>query len=129
MEAVRILLVEDEDSLRRPLGAILRKMGFEIIEASNGTEALKLIADKKLTINLLITDMVMPRMGGLELAKQVRGQSPHARILYLSGYSDEDIDDARIDSSTTWFLQKPFSSKAFSEKIAEILAAKPRKDC
>lgn len=119
-----ILLVEDEEVLRCALVAALRKRGYEVVEAPNGVEALKIISDKKVPVNLLITDMVMPQMGGPELAKKVREKIPNIGILFLSGYADETLEEYPVDVALTWFLQKPFTTNAFVDKVVEVAAGK-----
>src|SRR5438270_238813 len=80
-----ILLVEDEDSVREVASRILRRHGYTVIEASNGSEALREFGERGREFDLIITDIVMPEMGGLELAQRVREWAPAARILFTSG--------------------------------------------
>jgi len=116
-----ILLVEDDHSFRVCLLAMLRKNGYSVTEASSGEEALKIVSSQKLDVHILITDMVMPGMSGSQLAKDLQGKISMLPVLYLSGYADDTMAEYKIDANSTWFLQKPFTSKAFIEKVSEVL--------
>jgi two-component system cell cycle sensor histidine kinase/response regulator CckA len=122
-KAVHILLVEDEEGLRRPLAMTLQNQNYIVHEAAHGEEALKLAAEQNLTIDLLVTDVVMPRMGGFELAVKFRQRNPGLRVLFLSGYADGSPQDYHPDLVSTWFVEKPFSRNVLLTKITEILRA------
>ncbi|MEW6719341.1 MAG: PAS domain S-box protein [Thermodesulfobacteriota bacterium] len=118
-----ILLVEDEDVVRLPAREILRTCGYTVIEARNGKEALVLSGAHQGRIHLVVTDVVMPKMDGLELANKLQSGRPDSRILFMSGYTDSEI--GRIDNPNTGiaFLQKPFTAEALTLKVREILDA------
>ncbi len=117
-----ILIVEDETVVRELICMVLRDLGYKIQEAANGEEALRVIeASGKRKIDLLITDLVMPHMGGKELAARMRATHPNAGILLISGYTGEFIiQQGELEPGTT-FLQKPFLPSVLARKVREIL--------
>jgi len=113
-----ILLAEDEPLLRELGQTILTQAGYAILTAPNA-EALKtFVAEHEGKIDLLLTDVVMPGMSGPELVKLVRARWPEVRVLYMSGYADDEIEDLDRDAG---FLQKPFTPTELTAKIAEML--------
>jgi len=116
-----ILLVEDEDEVRDLIAEILRENGYTVLEARAGEEA-EAIADRYGgMIDLLITDVVMPRMGGRELADHISRRYPQLRMLYVSGYAAPEFEGGRV-TPTGAFLSKPFAVEALLLKVREILA-------
>lgn len=113
-----ILLVEDEESVRRAASATLRRHGYEVLEANGAQQALSLTKDVKGEIALLLTDMAMPGTNGLELANTIRGDYPNVRVLCMSGYSHDIFQ--RRDSAHA-FLQKPFTGRGLVSKVREVL--------
>jgi two-component system cell cycle sensor histidine kinase/response regulator CckA len=117
-----VLLVEDEPSVRAMVYRLLCQQGYTVLEAANGEEALRVArehgGDK---IHLLLTDVVMPQMGGKELADQLKLLTPEIKILYTSGYTDNAIVHHGVLDPGTHFLQKPFSPKMLSRKVREVL--------
>ncbi len=122
-EVVRtILLVEDEDSVRKIVRISLIKQGCEVIECSGPEEALAHIEDLP-SVDLLVTDVVMPNMRGPELASALRNAQPNLRVLYMSGYADESIglkDALRADDE---FLQKPFSPMELLSRVRKMVGS------
>ena len=116
-----ILLVEDEEGVRRLTAQILRSSGYRVIEAANGSDGLKLIAEGDHEIDLLITDVVMPVMGGRQLTESVREKLPGVKVLFVSGYTEDSIIRHGILSSEAEFLQKPFTAIALKTKVRELL--------
>ena len=117
-----ILLVEDEPSVRNVTAALLRGQGYNVIEASNGTEAVRLATEPTgPCLHLLLTDVVMPLMGGLELAERVKDAHPEARVIYMSGYSDETMMRRNWPQGPDGFLQKPFTPGILARFVREIL--------
>jgi nitrogen-specific signal transduction histidine kinase len=117
-----ILLVEDEDSLRNLTAKVLRDQGYMVFEAANGDEAMGLareLAHKK--IHLVLTDLVMPQMGGKELVEQFKLLHPDTRILFISGYTDGIMIHQASLKPGTPFLQKPFSPMELARKVREVL--------
>jgi PAS domain S-box-containing protein len=116
-----ILLVEDADEVRDLIAEILRENGYTVLEARAGEEA-EAIADRHGgMIDLLITDVVMPRMGGRELADHISRRYPQLRMLYVSGYAAPEFEGGRL-TPTGAFLSKPFAVEALLLKVREILA-------
>jgi PAS domain S-box-containing protein len=126
MDTGTILLLEDDSSVRRLAAAVLRKGGFAVMEAKAGTEALSLSERISLPIRLLITDIVLPGMGGPAVAARLQGQRPAMKVLFISGYSDETIARQGIPRTGASFLAKPFSPEALLAKVREVLGAPGR---
>ncbi|HTS19712.1 MAG TPA: PAS domain S-box protein [Verrucomicrobiae bacterium] len=117
-----ILLVEDDLSVRGLSARLLRSKGYNVVEASNGQEALRVAQERNPgEISLLLTDVIMPEMGGRELADQFRATHPNTKILFCSGYTQEAIDRGGELEPGTAFLQKPFTPSALNQKIREVL--------
>ncbi|GAB4516664.1 MAG: hypothetical protein Tsb0020_35290 [Haliangiales bacterium] len=122
-----VLLVEDEAALRHLAERILGDLGYTIVAASNGEEALRVAAQYGPDqIDLLLTDVVMPVMGGTELVERFRGQYPDVKILFMSGYTGTAGVDRYLDENAS-FLQKPFTLEVFTQRVREVLdePAKP----
>jgi CheY-like chemotaxis protein len=104
-----ILLVEDEDGLRRLLRTFLEDSGYKVLEARHGSEGLALCGKRQEPIDLLLTDIVMPKMGGRELAEQAKPLHAEMKVLFMSGYTDDTLILEGIEVRDTTFLQKPFT--------------------
>jgi two-component system cell cycle sensor histidine kinase/response regulator CckA len=115
-----VLIVEDEESLRHMVHSILDQQGYHILAASHGTDAVLMSQKHPGPIHLLITDVVMPQMGGQELAKQLAPSRPELKILYMSGYAATTIKQSGSTPKQE-FLAKPFSPGAFARKVREVL--------
>jgi len=116
-----VLLVEDEDPVRMFSARALRNKGYTVLEAKSGEQALKIIAEGGDPIDLIITDVVMPRMDGPALIKQVRETMPDVKVIFISGYT-EDTFRKRLDNEQgIHFLPKPFSLKQLATKAKEIM--------
>ena len=116
-----ILLVEDEESVRQLVRDTLSAKGYQVLEAENGEAGMAAAARHQGTIDLVITDVVMPGMGGREMVKQLIEARPGTRVLYLSGYTEDAIvSDGSIEKGTA-FLQKPFTLQSLSRKVREVL--------
>jgi PAS domain S-box-containing protein len=116
-----VLLVEDEESVRQLVRDTLAAKGYRVIEADSGEAGLAAAARHDGKIDLVITDVVMPGMGGRELIRQLAQTRPATKVLYLSGYTEDAIvSDGSIEKGTA-FLQKPFSLQALSRKVREVL--------
>lgn len=116
-----ILVVEDEAGIRALVRKILRRQGYVVLEASNGDDALKICAGHKGKIDLLVTDVMMPRMSGRELADRLTALRPDLRVLYVSGYTDDAMLSSGSFPSGTAFLQKPFTLGSLLGKVREVL--------
>jgi CheY-like chemotaxis protein len=118
-----VLLVEDESVVRTLVRSTLRQRGYVVLEAENGAQALEISSGHKGPIHMLVTDMVMPGMSGRELAQRVAHGRPEMRVLFVSGYTDEVIDQQGLLLPGVGFLQKPFTLDALSRRVREILDA------
>ena len=118
-----ILVVDDEDGIRALMGKVLAREGYDVIEASSGEEAIEKSRAYWGTIPLLVTDVVMPGMGGVELASQLSAQRFGIRVMFISGYTGQSALSSAQLSQGFEFLQKPFTLSAFLGKVRAILAA------
>jgi CheY-like chemotaxis protein len=118
-----VLLVEDEESVRLLLGRGLRSMGYSVLAACNGGEALSLSEQHPGPIHLLLTDVVMPNMSLPELASRLMPLRPELTVVYMSGYIDETVVQHGMLDSTVAFLQKPFTQDVLASKLREMLDA------
>jgi two-component system, cell cycle sensor histidine kinase and response regulator CckA len=116
-----VLLVEDEESVRQLVRDTLASKGYHVIEAPNGEAGLKISHEHRGNIEVLITDVVMPGMGGRELAKRVAAERPDIKVLFLSGYTEDAIIHEGVLEPGTAFLQKPFTLQMLSRKVREVL--------
>jgi two-component system cell cycle sensor histidine kinase/response regulator CckA len=121
-----ILVLEDDVSVRHISVRVLRSLGYEVIEAANGDDAQRLIAQQGTRkIHLLLTDMVMPQMSGRNFADWLRSTSPETRVIFVSGYLEESLrPDDRRDPGM-FFLPKPFNSEQLASKVREVLDQSP----
>jgi signal transduction histidine kinase/ActR/RegA family two-component response regulator len=116
-----VLVVEDEDAVRRLARRILESVGYRVITAANGGEALLQCERHGADIALLLTDVIMPQMSGRELADRLSREYPHLRILFMSGYTDEAISQHGLCEAEVDLLQKPFSAQALLKKVQRVL--------
>ena len=119
-----VLLVEDEEAVRKLAAAVLRKNGYGVLEAGDGEEALDLLARHPGTIDLAITDVVMPVMSGHEFARRLALESPRTRVIFMSGYTDTAVHQLIVTSDIP-FLQKPFTSGQLLQKVRDLLESGP----
>jgi PAS domain S-box-containing protein len=118
-----ILLVEDEEMIRKAAREILEANGYLVLEASGGAEALMICRTHKAPIQLLMTDVVMPQMNGRELAEHLAALRPELKVLYMSGYTDDAIVHHGVLDAGIAFLEKPFTAKALTHRVRELLDA------
>ncbi|HUL28913.1 MAG TPA: PAS domain S-box protein, partial [Thermodesulfobacteriota bacterium] len=117
-----ILLVEDDELVRDLATRLLEQQGYRVLKATNGQEALRVAREHVgETIHLLLSDIVMPQMGGKELSDWLKISRPNVKVLYTSGYADNAIVHQGVLDPGTHFLQKPFSLKTLSHKVREVL--------
>jgi two-component system, cell cycle sensor histidine kinase and response regulator CckA len=119
-----ILLVEDEDALRRATAEFLALCGYTVLEAKNGIDALAVAKAHGATIHLVISDVVMLHMSGGQLAEELEAVRPETKVLFVSGYAGKTIVDHKVVHLNSNFLQKPFTLKQLSLKVREVLAGK-----
>jgi CheY-like chemotaxis protein len=116
-----VLVAEDEELLRRLVTRLLSILGYKVLAAANGGEALLTCQNYTKPIDLLVTDVVMPGMSGRELAKKLTQVRPGLKVLYTSGYTDNAIVHHGVLDPGTAFIQKPFSASALAVKVREVL--------
>jgi PAS domain S-box-containing protein len=116
-----VLLVEDEDGVRSLTRHILKGCGYAILEARDGVEALRVAEQHPGRIDLLVTDVVLPRMGGRAVAERLATLHPGVKVLFVSGYTDDAVVRHGILEAEVAFLQKPFSPAALAVKVREVL--------
>jgi two-component system, cell cycle sensor histidine kinase and response regulator CckA len=125
LEAARgvetVLVVEDDEAVRKFTCGALRRLGYQVLEAANAGEALLVCERRTGAIALLVTDVVMPHMSGPELAARLHGIQPDMRVLYTSGYTDDAVIRHGLLDQSMRFLQKPFAVSSLGQKVREIL--------
>ena len=119
--AETILLAEDEDGVRHVVAQMLREQGYTVLQADGGAEALRIAQTHAGPLELLVSDVMMPRMTGPELAERLRGVRPDMRVLFVSGYTDGEIVRGGELEPGTAFLQKPFTREQLATKVREVL--------
>jgi signal transduction histidine kinase len=119
-----VLVVEDQRGVRQLVTRILSRHGYQVLEASSGMDAVALFEQNSSRIELLVTDIVMPQMSGSELAVHLRGIEPSLPVLFMSGYSEEDL--AHLDLGTqAAIIEKPFNASALLQAVREVLSGRP----
>jgi PAS domain S-box-containing protein len=118
-----ILLVEDEAGVRQLVSTVLQRHGFTVLEASHGSDALDLSATHQGPIHLVLTDMVMPGMGGQELAQRLKPLHPDLKILFMTGYAEHANQLQDLPSREKCYLQKPFEARGLLQRVRELLDA------
>lgn len=116
-----VLLVEDEAALRRLSRRVLAQFGYTVVEAPNGEEALHLAEAYHGPIHLVLTDVVMPRMSGRDLAHRVLTSHPEAKVLFMSGYTDDAVVQHGVQTQEVSLLRKPFTPYALAARVREVL--------
>ncbi len=117
----RVLVVEDEDGVRRLTERILRRAGYGVLSAPNGRVALELCAREDERVDLLLTDVIMPEMLGPELAERALAARPGLRVLFMSGYSHQMIARRQVSEHEVAFVEKPFTSETLLSGVREVL--------
>jgi DNA-binding response OmpR family regulator len=120
-----ILIVEDEEEVRKLAGKILEKQGYRILETFNGDEALVVCERGRSPIHLMLADIVMPGMSGSELAKRVKPLYPEMKVLYMSGYTDDAIVRHGVLEKGVNYIQKPFTMEGLARRVREVLDKEP----
>ena len=117
-----MLLVDDEVGVRELVRDLLKRCGYTVIEATDVTDALALFARHREDIQLLVTDVVMPQMNGRQLAEQFVAERPGLKVLYMSGYTDDQVL-VQHAAAVPAFLQKPFTPDALARTVRAVLDA------
>ena len=115
-----LLLVEDEPALRTLVATMLEEEGYAVLHAGNGLDAISAAERHRGKIDLLLTDVVMPRLSGPELARQLRGLRPGLEVLFMSGYNDSRLVNRGVEQAHVNLLVKPFSPDELVDKVGEL---------
>ncbi len=115
-----VLLVEDEDAVRRVAARVLTAHGYEVLEAASGEEAVQLI-EQDIRVDLLLTDVVMPGMDGRRVAEAIRARQPDIKVLFASGYSEDVMLQKELVESEARILHKPFTVETLTAGVREAL--------
>jgi PAS domain S-box-containing protein len=116
-----VLIVEDEAAVRDLAARVLRRSGFGVLEAAHGADALRLIGDRRVNVDLVLCDVVMPGMTGTELAEKIRTRAPQTKIIFMSGYTEDEIIRRGLLTSQVAFIEKPFSPAQLLKVIDQAL--------
>ena len=116
-----ILLVEDEDSVRSAVGRILERQGYSVLEAHHGGEALRIAAEFEGPIHLVVSDLMMPEMSGREFASRLMLSRPDVKVLFMSGYTDDEVVRRGLVEGDGAFIQKPFALEELARKVRVVL--------
>jgi CheY-like chemotaxis protein len=119
----RVLLAEDEDGVRALAQLALEQLGYTVLPAESAEEALTKASGEQREIDLLLTDVVMPGMGGRELANRLRAERPDVKVLYMSGHTNDAVVRHGIEYERVDFIQKPFTPAALAWKVRAVLNA------
>lgn len=116
-----VLVAEDEETVRRFVRVVLEQQGLRVVDAANGVAALSVLETEP-EVNVLLTDVVMPEMGGIELATRACASRPDLRVVFMSGFVDSTMTDTVIHGHPTQFLQKPFAIEELSRVVLGVSA-------
>jgi DNA-binding NtrC family response regulator len=115
-----ILVVDDAEPIRKMVSAMLKLAGYRCLEAADGDEGFRIFASAATEVDLILTDVVMPKMDGAELARRVASVRPDLRVVFMSGFSDNPVV-LGVEQTRSLFLPKPFTAGALVEKIRQAL--------
>jgi CheY-like chemotaxis protein len=117
----KVLLVDDEKMIRRSAGRLISKLGYDVVDASNGVEAMEILESQEHFFSIVILDLIMPVMNGEETFKRIKMFEPELPILISSGYSQDDKVNQLIQGGAAGFIQKPYGMKALNDAIKEFM--------
>src|SRR5690606_26001145 len=118
-----VLVVEDEESVRRLVRVVLEREGYRVLQATNGVEALRLLDDPDLSLDVLLTDVMMPQMGGRELAERLLAVQPDITVVFMSGYVADRASLTGVAERKAPLLQKPFAIEELVRVICSAIDA------
>jgi CheY-like chemotaxis protein len=116
-----VLVVEDEAAIVRLIRRVLARGGYRVLEARSGAEAVQIASKDDGGIDLLLTDVVMPHMSGTEAADRIKDLHPDIKVLFMSGYTDDRLDQAGLSAEGVSFIQKPFTVNGLLNKVREVM--------
>jgi CheY-like chemotaxis protein len=116
-----ILVVEDEKPVQKMVRGILTRLGYTVLEAGEGQQALEVCGSHRAPIDLMVTDVVMPGMAGPDLARAVKILRPETKIIFMSGYTENSMLQHELIDPETNFLQKPFTPEEFAQRVRHVL--------
>ena len=116
-----VLLVEDEEDVRTFTRHLLTSFGYRVLDAHDGVDAIRVSEAHPEPIPLLVSDVIMPRMGGRQLAENLKRERPDLKVLFISGYTDDAVVRHGVLQADVAFLQKPFTPTALASKVREVL--------
>ncbi|MCG8459452.1 MAG: response regulator, partial [Holophagales bacterium] len=122
-----VLLAEDEESVRKVIHEILRSQGYSVLVAEDGHDALRVAEKHEGEIDLLLTDVMMPRIKGPELAERLSRDRPDMAVLFMSGYHEDSVLGVRQRQGGAHLLLKPFTARQLGERVRELLEARGRR--
>jgi len=117
----RVLVVDDMEQVRKVTVTILTQRGYQVLQAADGLQAQEMVSNLESPIQLLVTDLIMPNMGGRDLARALRKQNPDLKVVFISGYGENGISDSDEQLPNGLFLMKPFTAMQLLEKVREAL--------
>ncbi|RME20259.1 MAG: hybrid sensor histidine kinase/response regulator, partial [Deltaproteobacteria bacterium] len=117
----RILVVEDQQDLRRMLERMLVRLGYQVVAAPNGEQALELVRQGEWQPALVLTDVVMPGMSGVDLVSELRRHLPELKVVFMSGYTENGMANRRVLEMKAPFLQKPFTARDLAALLDKVL--------
>jgi two-component system cell cycle sensor histidine kinase/response regulator CckA len=120
-----VLVVEDQEDVRRVIRTILESYGYHVVEAKDGAEALRLTEEHPTEIHLLLTDVILPGMNGKALSEHMRVLLPKLRVIFMSGYPEDVISRRGVLEQDVPYLPKPFSPESLAIKVREVLTGQP----
>jgi two-component system, cell cycle sensor histidine kinase and response regulator CckA len=118
-----VLLVEDEPGVRALAETVLKKLGYKVLVADGGESALRIWGERRGSIDVLLTDVIMPQMSGGDLAHRLREMSPRLKVLFMSGYTDDMLASHGVLAGETQLIQKPFTAEALGRRLRSVLDA------
>ena len=116
-----ILVVDDDPAVLRMASKVLRRGGYQVLEAGGGPEALQIAEQHEGKIEILLTDVVMPEMGGREVSEALRARYPHIRVLFMSAYTEDEVILRGVRVAEVNFVSKPFTVDGLRRKVREVL--------